>query len=269
MSRYLYFGAHPDDPEVCFAGTALQLTAAGHVVQYVSLTNGDRGHHRMPPEELARRRYGEAQKSASLSGIAEYRILDNHDTELEASLENRHRLIRIIREFRPDVVITHRSCDYHPDHRAAGQLVMDASFLIGVPHCCPDSPVLRKTPVFCCSRDSFLSPVPFRADAVVDITGVIDRKADLLLCHESQFLEWLPWIERNMDLDKESMSPDARRAFVREHWLEPFNGCVAAAHPETVRKYFREPPRYAEAFEISEYGRRISADEFQALMTSF
>ena len=96
MSRYLYFGAHPDDPEVCFAGTALQLVAAGHVVKYVSLTNGDRGHHRMPPEDLARRRYGEAQRSAALSGIAEYQILDHHDTELIPSLEIRHQLIRII-----------------------------------------------------------------------------------------------------------------------------------------------------------------------------
>ena len=68
---------------------------------------------------------------------------------------------------KPDVIITHRSCDYHPDHRACGQLVCDCSYMVGVPLFCPDVPALRKAPVILFTEDRFTQPAPFRADIAV------------------------------------------------------------------------------------------------------
>ena len=268
MMKYLVIGAHPDDPDYCFGGTALVLCRAGHCVKFVSMTNGDRGHHLMAPEALAARRYEEAQKAARFSGVSEYVILPNHDTELLPSLENRRHVIRLIREFAPDVVVTHRSCDYHPDHRAVAQIVMDAAFLIGVPHCCPETPALRRTPVFCCAYDAFRKPAPFHADALVDISAEIDRKADLLLCHDSQFMEWLPWIDLGMnDFNKDSMSLEEKRAFLKKYyWLHRFQE-VAQMYRDLAIRYYGHELAYAEAFEISEYGAPVEPASFQKLMT--
>lgn len=266
--KYLVIGAHPDDPDYSFGGTALALCRAGHTVKFVSMTNGDRGHQIMPPEELAARRYGEAQKAARFSGVSEYVILPNHDTELTPSLENRRSVIRLIREFAPDVVVTHRSCDYHPDHRATAQTVMDAAFLIGVPHCCPETPALARTPVFCCAYDPFRNPAPFRADALVDISADIDLKADLLLCHDSQFMEWLPWIDLGLrSFDKNVLSAEEKRAFLKKHyWLHRFQE-VAQMYRDLAVRIFGHEIAYAEAFEISEYGAPVTPEAFQALMT--
>lgn len=86
------------------------------------------------------------------------------DGRLTPSLEARETLMRTIRNFKPDVIFTNRACDYHPDHRATGQLVQDCSYLMGVPAICPDTPVLRKTPTILYWADGFTDPKPFRSD---------------------------------------------------------------------------------------------------------
>src|ERR1035437_3826240 len=127
----LIIGAHPDDAEES-CGTAALYIAAGHKVKLVSVTNGDAGHQVMGGGELMRRREEEARNSGAILGV-EYQILDNHDGELLPTLENRKKIIRIIREFHSDIVITHRSNDYHPDHRYTSQLVLDAAYMVTVP----------------------------------------------------------------------------------------------------------------------------------------
>jgi len=139
--RFLIFGAHPDDCDILFGGTALKLIPRGAEVFFVSLTNGNAGHQTMPREALAERRLGETRSSGKVAGLAEYRVLSHDDGTLMPTLENRLEMIRIIREINPDAVFTHRLCDYHPDHRAASQLMNDASFLAAVPLVCPDLPV--------------------------------------------------------------------------------------------------------------------------------
>ena len=138
--RYLVIGAHPDDVDLRFGGTAIKLTRAGHQVKFVSLCNGNCGHQTMGGAQLAARRKQEAQATLAFNGVCEYQIFDNNDCEIVADLENRKALIRIIRAFAPDVVLSHRLCDYHADHRATGTLVMDAAYLLGVPLWCPDVP---------------------------------------------------------------------------------------------------------------------------------
>jgi LmbE family N-acetylglucosaminyl deacetylase len=166
--RILIIGAHPDDGDIKAGGTAAKWTALGHVVQLVSLTNGQAGHHTMYGSELARRRKTEAEAAGAVIG-ATYDVFDHPDGELDDRLEYRHQVIRLIRTFRPDLIITHRSTDYHPDHRFAGLLVQDASYLLTVPAVCPDVPHLAFCPVILYFSDAFQKPSRFEPHVVVDI----------------------------------------------------------------------------------------------------
>ena len=124
---------------------------------------------------------------------ATYEVFDQPDGELDDRLEFRHQVIRLIRSFRPDLVITHRSTDYHPDHRFAGLLVQDASYLLTVPAICPDVPHLPSCPVILSFSDAFTKPCRFEPHVVVDIEDEFDRVVAMLHCHQSQFYEWLPY----------------------------------------------------------------------------
>jgi LmbE family N-acetylglucosaminyl deacetylase len=174
--RVLLFGAHPDDPEKV-GGTMAKFVALGHQVRLVSLTNGNVGHFAMGGGPLAQRRYRETQCAGRAIG-AEYVVLDNDDGKLMPTLENREEVIRQIREFRADIVISPRPNDYHPDHRNTGQLVMDAAYMVTVPNIVPLAPHLRKNPVFLYMEDRFTEPSPFVPDLVVAIDDVLEQKID-------------------------------------------------------------------------------------------
>lgn len=270
--RFLMFGAHPDDADIRFGGTAVKLAKAGHTVKFVSMCNGDCGHYSMSGKALADRRYAETQASKAVSGIVEYQVMsDIHDCEITADVETRKRVIRIIREFAPDVVLSHRLCDYHADHRATAQLVQDAAYLTQVPAFCPDSPIPAKNPVFGCVWDSFTDPRPSRVDAIIPIDDVLEEKYRAMDCHVSQFYEWLAW-EKKITLDPQNMSWEERKAFLDENWGKRY-AAIADANRERLIALFGEAGktiRYAEAFEFSPYGSHIPIDGadngFQKLM---
>src|SRR4051794_37275363 len=212
--RLLILGAHPDDAAYAAGGTAALYRTAGHVVKMVSLTNGAAGHHLNPGPETARRRRAEAAAAGAVIG-ATYDVLDTPDGTLMPTLENRAQVIRLIRSFRPDLVLTHRPNDYHPDHRYTSQLVQDAAYLVTVPAVVPDAPHLSRDPVIAYLPDDFQKPYPFQPAVVVDVGGVIEQIARMLHCHESQFYEWLPYnIGR---LDQVPISDAARREWLAEH----------------------------------------------------
>ena len=175
--RVIVFGAHPDDCDMDAGGTAALWAAKGHQVKCVSVTNGDAGHQSEGGGALARRRRAEAQEAGRRLGIAEYEVLDNHDGELEPTLAVRQEVIRRIRRWNADVVIAPRPNDYHPDHRYTGVLVQDTAYMVMVPNVCPDTPPLRKNPVFLYSQDHFQRPNPFRPDVAVAIDSVIERRS--------------------------------------------------------------------------------------------
>src|SRR5262249_55517560 len=151
-------------------------------------TNGDIGHFQMAGGPLARRRLAEVQRGDQILGV-HAQVLDIHDGELEPTLANRKTITRLIREWQADVVLAHRPNDYHPDHRYTCILVQDASFMVTVPFICPDVPHLKKNPVFLYYTDDFQRPNPFRADIVVAVDDVLDKKLAALEVMESQFFE--------------------------------------------------------------------------------
>lgn len=257
--RLLVIGAHPDDAEYRAGGLAVLYRQLGHDVKFVSVTNGDAGHHEMGGAMLAQRRRAEASATANLVAGLSYEVWDHHDGELEPALHIRKQVIRLIRRTRPDLVLTHRPNDYHPDHRYTSQLVQDAAYMVTVPNLCSDTPHLDRDPVIMYLADDFEKPQPFRPAVVVDITSVWESKLSMLCCHESQFFEWLPY---NLGRTHEvPVDATARRAWLGA-WLSQVPPAPALYADQLNKLYGAESAGsigQIEAFEACEYGRQLDA----------
>jgi N-acetylglucosamine malate deacetylase 1 len=258
--RVLVLGAHPDDPDIKVGGTAAKWCALGHVVKLVSLTDGGAGHQALRRPELVERRRAEARAAGAVIG-ATYDVLDFPDGELLPTLDARRQVIRLLRSFRPDLLITHRPADYHPDHRYTAQLVQDAAYMVTVPAVCPDVPHLDRNPVILYVSDTFKKPCPFEAHVVVDIGPEIDRVVEMLHCHASQFYEWLPY---NAGYP-EQVPGDAvgRKAWLSDRFRQRIRPLADRFRDRLVGTYGEELGRrteYIEAFEVSEYGSPLDAE---------
>lgn len=258
--RFLMVGAHPDDMDLLCGGLALNMRKKGHAVRFISMTDGSAGHHIMEREALAKRRGEEAAAVAKLFDI-EYKVMPVPDGTLEPTMEMRELLTREIRAFAPHVIISHRTVDYHPDHRACGQLVMDCSYMVRVPLFCPDAPCPSHTPVIFSAWDRFQKPVPFSPDVAVPIDSVVETKIEGCLRHVSQFYEWLAYVG-NWENINNAPTFEEKTALLREYFHERFSGNVRL-YPETVPAGVH----YMETFEWNEYGgplteglRRVMSD---------
>jgi len=269
--RIIVFGAHPDDCEIRAGGVAAMWAAQGHHVELVSVTNGDIGHWRAAGGPLAIRRNAEVQEAARILGTTTL-VLDIHDGELEPTLENRRTFTRLIRRWGADIVIGHRPNDYHPDHRYTGVLMQDSAYMVSVPFFCPDTPPLPRNPVFLYSSDGFQRPNPFRADIVVAIDSVVDKKIEALLKMESQFIEGGANGYVNPINLSDPKARDSRRQLVRESFRRRFAAAADQYRAKLIELYGEEEGKkvkYAEAFEICEYGRYPSREELRRLFPFF
>lgn len=260
----IVIGAHPDDPDGTAGGTAIKFAKLGHNVMFVSLTNGDAGHQSKGGGALARIRRAEAQEAGKRFGVT-YKVLDNHDGELMPTLEVRHQVIRLIREWNADIVIGPRPYDYHPDHRNTAIVLQDAAYMVIVPNVTPDTPPLKKNPVFLYAQDRFQKPYPFSPDIAVDISDVIDQKIYAMAAHESQYFEWLPW---TVGQDQNVPKGDKERI----EWLKSGRRrTIMPAVKESLVKWYGKDKADkitdAEAFEICEYGRQPNESEIRDLFT--
>lgn len=276
----LMIGAHPDDNDFRCGGTALNFIERGHNVRFLSVCDGSGGHYDMSGDDLRLRRRHEADKVGAISKI-EYDIWDVPDCEVVADLESRKRMVRYIREYQPDIIFTHRTNDYHADHRNVALLVQDASYLLIVPNFCPEVKALKKTPVIMYFYDKFKNP-SFKPDVIVSIDDKIDKKYEMINCYESQVYEWLPYTNGVIDDVPESASE-------RLEWLRnprvPRNGKLLTEEDMNIfiksnNSEYREAvpaikfrdkliERYgeigkrilfAEAFEVSEYGAPLTKE---------
>ncbi len=260
------FGAHPDDCDFRAGGVGAKYVSQGHRVRFVSLTNGDAGHHEEGGGALGRRRRAEAKEAGRRVGI-DYLVLDNHDGELLPTLKVREQVIRLMRTWDADLVLGPRPNDYHPDHRYTGVLVQDAAYMVTVPNICPDTPSLRKNPVFLYYQDHFQKPMPFSPDIAVSIDDVIEQKYDMLDSHVSQVYEWLPW--HSGTLDQVPSDAKQRRAWLKKQRIfavdEVLRGALVARYGASRAKQIR----FVEAFEICEYGRQPDEAEIRRLFPFF
>jgi len=267
--RIIVFGAHPDDCELEAGGTAARWAKLGYKVKFVSVTNGDIGHYQIAGAILARRRTAEVKRCAEILGI-ETEVLDIHDGELLPTLENRRLITRQIREWQADVVIAHRPNDYHPDHRYTGILVQDAAFMVIVPSFCPDAPALRKNPVFLYTEDNFKKPNPFVPDVVVPIDSVIGLKVACIDALESQFYEWNPWLFGYLgDVPKDKA---ARLEWTRKRTTGRYASLANRFRPKLIELLGEEKGKavkYAESFEVCEYGTQPSRDDLMRIFPFF
>jgi LmbE family N-acetylglucosaminyl deacetylase len=256
--KLLILGAHPDDGEYHAGGLASIYRRLGHQVRIVSMTNGQAGHYERPPELLAPVRREEAAAAGRVIG-AEYVTWDVPDGELMPDLATRHRVIREIRSFAPDLVLTHRPCDYHPDHRAAGQLVQDATYLVTVPNVLRDAPALFRDPVVAYMPDLFTTPSPMRADVVLDVTPEADTIVRMLACQRSQVFEWLPYEEGI--LDQVPADEGQKLVWLRQWYARHVQPRVERFREDLIAAYGRQRAReiqFCEVYEVSEYA--ASAD---------
>ena len=264
--RIIAFGAHPDDCEIRAGGVAAMWAAKGHHVKFVSTTNGDIGHWKMAGGPLAQRRKNEVEAAAKVLGIAT-EVLDIHDGEIMPTLENRRSIVRLIRQWKADIVLAPRTNDYHPDHRYTGILVQDAGYMVTVPFFCPDVPHLSRNPVFLYYSDRFQKPNPFAPDIVVSIDKVIDQKLHALSLLDSQFVEGGCGGNESM-VPKNDDELQAARKRVRQSFQRRFASTANKYRTHLIELYGEKTGnsvKCAEAFEICEYGRRPSKEELKRI----
>jgi len=267
--RIIVFGAHPDDCELKAAGTAALWAAQGHHVKFVSVTNGDIGHAAMAGGPLAQRRTAEVKEAAKVLGI-ETEVLDIHDGELMPTLENRKWFVKLIREWKADIVMGHRPNDYHPDHRYTGVLMQDAAYMVTVRFYCPDVPQLPRNPVFLYLSDNFQKPNPFAPDIVVATDAVMPKKQKAIWELQSQieslwatgnFEKVVPIPEDPQGRAQRRQKQDERTAGRDRAVADKYRAKLAELYgPEKAQTI-----QYAEAFELCEYGRRPASEELRKL----
>ncbi len=188
--------AHPDDAEILAGGTLAHLAAAGHPVVIVTMTPGDCGTREYPADEIAAIRRGEAAAAARMIG-AEYRCAEFRDLAIFSDDASRRRVVELLREIRPDIVLTAAPVDYMCDHETTSALVRDACFAAPAPNYATraerPAPALDAIPHL-----YFMDSVggvdrenrPVAPDFAVDVSETFETKKRMLAAHKSQ-REWL------------------------------------------------------------------------------
>lgn len=271
----LMIGAHPDDCDLRCSGLASKYAKDGNRVKFLSMCDGSGGHHIMNRNEIAARRWGETQAAAKTIGI-EYDVWNIPDCEIVNDLQTRARLVRYIRDFKPDVVFCHRTNDYHADHRASGLVVQDASYLLIVPNYCPDSPALKKMPVIMYFYDAFKNP-PFIPDIVIDTDDAVEDKFRMIDKHVSQVYEWLPYTNGTLDQvpkdpvaryewlhgDKITADTTDEEVIAKNGYSRRFALAAALYRNKLIERYGKERGsriRFAEAYAVCEYGTQLTPE---------
>ena len=231
-ARVLVVLAHPDDPEYFCGATVARWAAEGLDVTFCLVTSGDKGAdgQGVDPRELARRREGEQRAAAEVLGVRRVLFLRRADGTLEPDLDLRRDIVRVIRQFSPDILVT---CDpttifprririNHADHRAVGMATIDAVYpaagsALFFPELLAEGLQPHKV------RQVYLAGSQ-NPDTAVDVTDFVERKLEALRCHRSQIADFeevaLGVRERMRDPEAPAETPRYLEHFMR---LEPFD----------------------------------------------
>jgi N-acetylglucosamine malate deacetylase 1 len=263
------FGAHPDDAELKFAGTAALFAAQGHKVKLVAMTNGDVGHFSQAGGPLAQRRKAEVEACHEKLGVATD-VFDIHDGELMPDLETRKKVANEIREWQADIVLSHRPWDYHPDHRAVGKLAEDTAVVVAAPYFAPYTPPTKGNPIYLFYSDPFKHPYPFDPILAVGIDDVAQKKWDCISALPSQFGDADSWQAR---YGRDVPADEAGRKAYLLDIVKQRNADVANQYRDLLVKLYGEQKgraiKYAEAFELNQYGGPATADDLKKLFPTF
>ncbi|ULL14980.1 PIG-L family deacetylase [Paenibacillus sp. H1-7] len=263
--RVLMICAHPDEPDMYAGGLAALYAERGHRVKFLSLTNGDAGHFSLPKQEVAARRKQEARLAAQRLGIDAYEVLDHSDGMLEPSLALRHEVLRHIRAYEPDVLVTfHPEGGNSPDNRYTGKIVSDAVPYAGLPQYMPDpdAPYLKKKLLVLLMPDMSLHN-DYRPDVAIDVSSVIEKK--LLACdaHATTFYELIPWFKGT--LDQVPVAWEDRKRYLLDNWPTTFYASprMRTALEQAYGSVRAGEVRYAEGFEIARYSFKPDAEQLK------
>ncbi|MBA4386077.1 MAG: PIG-L family deacetylase [Anaerolinea sp.] len=193
--RILVILAHPDDPEFFMGATLARWGALGHEIRYCLLTRGQKGSQdvNQKPEDLAALRKEEQQNAADTLKVKSVEFLDYVDGEVVPDLEMRKKIVRVIRRHKPQIVVSSDPLNFfpsdnrvnHPDHRAAGQAVLDAVFpAAGNPMFFPE--LISEENLLPVTVAELWFSIPAEANLVVNISPYFDQKIKAILCHRSQ-----------------------------------------------------------------------------------
>ena len=230
--RVLAVGAHPDDLEILCGGTLARYVRDGHDVVMCHATTGDMGSFVHSREEISRIRVEEARRAAAVIG-AQHATLGLGDGEVNAADPAQKRLVvELMREARPDVVITHAANDYMGDHNEISKLVFECSFYATFANLETDrSRHDRVTPIYYMDTVAGLGFVPTE---YVDVSDVIDTKASMLEAHETQ-LVWLRDHDGVDIVEQVRVATAYRGSQAGVAFAEAFRGSDAWLRVRTVR----------------------------------
>jgi LmbE family N-acetylglucosaminyl deacetylase len=186
----LAVGCHPDDLEIGCGGTLAKLAFQGHIVTMVHVANGDKGHVVIPSEELKEMRAQEAKAAGVLIGA---RVINLNVSDLLVKSDSDDlisKLVDVIRESKPDYIITHPPEDYMKDHMEVSKAVFDASFAATVPYYKAALNLAVHALVAPIFYMDTLAGMGFLPTEYVDISDFIETKLAMNNCHQSQ-IKWL------------------------------------------------------------------------------
>ncbi len=230
--RVLAVGAHPDDLEILCGGTLARFVQEGHEVVMCNATLGNRGSFEHSSEEIAAIRLREARRAAEIAG-ADHMTLGFTDGEVDAGDKGqRTAVVDLVREVRPDLIVTHAPGDYMSDHNETSQLVFDCSFHATLPLLETRRPWHDTvTPIY--FMDTVMG-LGFQPAEYVDVSATIETKVAMLEAHESQ----LTWLRDHDGIDVVEQMRAATRfrgLQCRARYAEGFAPCLTWLRATTRR----------------------------------
>jgi N-acetylglucosamine malate deacetylase 1 len=197
----LIVSCHPDDMEFMMGGTALLLRDKGCEIHHINVANGSAGSTDLRPEEIAAVRRKEANESSKLLGSHLHESLVD-DLEVYYAQELIRKITALVRQVKPDIVLTQSMEDYMEDHMNTARIAVTGTFLRSVRNyrSIPDEPAIFGDAMLYHATPHILSDMmrrPVVPELYVDVGAVIDRKERLLACHSSQ----KQWLDRTQGLD--------------------------------------------------------------------